>query len=158
MTKARPPLSIENALHKVIGELSIEYAAEVTGRQAHYLRALTDPDKEREQLTVRDMIKLDLAHREAGLVGAPLFETVARILKAADAEIFSDAHQLAKIAARVIREGGDAHVALFSASRPGVTDKQLQSTLRELEESHAETATAIAAVSSILQNRHAQPP
>ena len=62
MTKVRPPVSIENTLYRVLGELGIDKAAEVTGRTKDYLRALSDHDK-REQLTVRDLISLDLACR-----------------------------------------------------------------------------------------------
>ena len=157
MTKLRPPLSIENALMKVLGSITIEVAANVTGRKEHYLRDLTDPDK-RAQLTVIDAIKLDLAHRLAGQPGAPLYETIGLILRSTDAEIFSDAVQLGNVAVRVIREGGEAHAALCAASRPGASLAQLQDTLREIEESIGEHAKAVAHLQAMIQHRTQQPP
>lgn len=157
MTKLRPPLSIEDALHKVFGALTLEVVAELTGRAPAYLRDLTDPDKS-PHLLVRDLIKLDLGHRQAGHAGAPLYETLGLILKAADAEIFSDAAALGQIAVRVIKEGGEANVALYAATRPGVTTQQLQQTQRELVQSAQEHAEAIAAVGCMIEQRRARPP
>lgn len=157
MTKTRAPVSIENALFKVLGQLGIEECCEVTARKAHYLRALADPDK-REQLTVTDAIKLDLAHLRSGGGGAPIYETIALIIKAAHGELFRDAETIARQAQAVIREGGDAHVALFEAAQPSASDATLRNSLRELEESHIETGKAIALVGGILAARAAQPP
>lgn len=157
MTKVRPPLSIENTLFKIFGALEIEHASEVTGRSPHYLRNLADPAK-REKLTVVDQIKLDLAWRQKGRAGAPLYEQIGRILKAADAEIFSDSDAIGDIAARVIREGSEAHIALFSISRPGASDAQLLHALREVEESASVSQEALAVIKSVLEHRLPQPP
>ena len=156
MTKVRAPISIENALFKVLGQLGIEACCEVTARKAHYLRALADPDK-REQLTVTDAIKLDLAHIHSGGGGAPIFETIALIIKAAHGELFSDAQAIGVQAQRVIREGGEAHVALFEAAQPAASEAALRESLRQLEESHTETASCIALVAGILASRGRPP-
>ncbi len=159
MTKVRPPLSIENALYKVLGALGIEAACEATERKAAYLRNLSDPDK-REQLTVADAIKLDLAHRQKGYGDAPIYETIGLIMKAADAELFSDSAAIGRVALDVIREGGQAHAALVQASFPGATPRDYDETLRELEESAAVIAKAITLVACIRSNQTApsQPP
>jgi len=157
MTKVRPPLSIENTLFKIFGALEIENAAAATGRTTHYLRNLADPAK-REKLTVVDQIKLDLAWRQKGRAGAPLYEQVGRIMKAADAEIFSDSDAIGEIAKRVIREGSEAHIALFSVSRPGATDAQLLNAMREVEESASVSQEALAIIKSVIDQRVSQPP
>jgi len=157
MTKLRPPLSIENTLFKIFGALEIEHAAEVTGRKVHYLRHLTDPTK-RENLTVLDQIKLDLAWRQKGRAGAPLYEQIGRILKAADAEIFSDSDAIGEVAKRVILEGSQAHLALFGASRPGASEAELLNALREVEESASVSQEALAVIKSVIEHRVAQPP
>jgi len=72
MTKERTPLSIENTLRVVLGELEVERAAELTGRSTGYLNSLTDEDK-REQLNVRDLEMLDLEHHSRFGRGFPLF-------------------------------------------------------------------------------------
>lgn len=51
-------MTIENTLYRVLGEITIERAAEVTGRSLNYLRSLTDPNK-RERLTIEDSRMLD---------------------------------------------------------------------------------------------------
>lgn len=148
MTKVRPPLTIDNALYKVLGRIGIEAACEITSRKAAYLRNLSDPAK-RETLTVVDAIKLDLAHRQTGAGGAPIYETIGLILQAANAELFSDARAIGRVAIDVIREGGQAHAALVHASFPGATPRDLDETLRELEENAAEVAKAITLIAGI---------
>lgn len=157
MTKLRPPLTVEDAINRVIGDMTIDAAAAATGRSPHYLRALSDPDK-REQLTVVDLIKLDTAHSEAGGAGAPLYETVGRILKATTATYFSDASAIAAILPEVLREDADAHIALAAAMLPGASDRQLLDTLRELEESHIKTGEALVIVRGAIANRATKPP
>ena len=68
MTKQREAVTVENTLYRVLGTLTIERAAEVTGRAESYLRALSDPDK-RDRLTIEDAIKLDLEYRAGGREG-----------------------------------------------------------------------------------------
>ena len=111
MTKLRQPLTVEDALYKVLGALTMSGAVEATGRTAGYLRMLSDPDQ-RAQLTVIDMIKLDVAHMRAGFPGMPIFEAVATILHAAQPELFSNAYAISRVTCDVVKEGGDAHVAL----------------------------------------------
>ncbi|WP_242140842.1 hypothetical protein [Sphingomonas sp. TREG-RG-20F-R18-01] len=148
MTKLRTPLSIENALYKVLGRIGIEAACDSTGRKAAYLRNLSDPDK-REQLTVADAIKLDLAHRQSGAGGAPIYETIGLLLQATDAELFSDSRAIGRVAMEVIKEGGEAHVALVNASFPGASPQDFTETLRELEENAAALSKAIALIRCI---------
>jgi len=117
MSKRRAPLTIENVLLKVLGDLTPERCARTTEREASYLRDASDPDKA-QQLTVRDMIKLDIEH--LGYNGRAPF-----------AEIYTDAVAIGDVLAEVLREDSDAHLALLRASRPDATDQDLIDAVRE---------------------------
>lgn len=156
MTKLRAPLSIENALLKVLGKLGMEGACEATGRAAHYIRALSDPDK-REQLTIADALALDLEHQRQGNVGAPIFETYGHLLKAASAEVFTDAAAIGEVFHTILLEDGEANAALLLAQRPGVTLEQLRHALRELEDSIRVRSDAAVILKSVIEHREAPP-
>ncbi|TCP33250.1 hypothetical protein [Sphingomonas sp. BK235] len=160
MTKVRAPLTIENALFRVLGEIGIEIAAEVTGRGADYLRALSDPDR-RERLTIEDAIKLDLHHRATGGVGFPIFETYGRIVESSAAERFADAAAIGAVTIDLAKESGEALAASIAAAQPGADVRTLETALRELEQADEATSTAITtirqAVSRIRDGPPAQP-
>lgn len=156
MTKLRQPLTVEDALDKVIGALTMAGAVEATGRTAGYLRMLSDPDQ-RAQLTVIDMIKLDTAHMRAGLPGMPIFETVATILHAAQPELFSNAYAISRVTVDVVKEGSDAHVALIEASLPGADSRTLKKALKETVESIEANNRAVAVIQSLIAHEQ-QPP
>lgn len=134
MTKLRSAFTVENALFRVLGAITIERAAEVTGRDTHYLRSMSDPDS-RYRLSVDDAIKLDLEYRStANCEGMPIYEAYGRLLELAAAERFSDAEKIRSAAADVIREGGEAHVALVCAAAPNATPEARRHAAREVEE------------------------
>lgn len=149
MTKVRPPVTIENTLYRILGELGIDKAAEVTGRSQDYLRALSDHDK-REQLTVRDMISLDAACRANGDPTYPLYETVGLILLASGAEDLSNAACLGHSVVALAREHGEAQSALIDAViHPGDIIR-METALREAEESRDAQTDTIALLSTQL--------
>lgn len=134
MTKERAPLSIENALRRVLGQLELERAAELTGRSESYLHALTDPDR-RECLAVPDLEALDLAHHEQFGTGFPLFETLGRRLGTARAERFADLAAIGGHARGIAKEHAEALDAMLAASLSGRPDaRALSRTLQELED------------------------
>ena len=133
MTKARPPLTIENALFQVVGKIGIERAAEVTKRSADYIRSLSDPDN-RYRLTVEDAIALDLEHQAQGGQGAPIYETFGRLLDVAAAGRFSHLYTLAHCAISIVKEAGEAGSAVFAAAMPGADAKARALALKELED------------------------
>ena len=156
MTKLREPVSIENALLLTLGRLTIERAAEVTGRQPHYLRAASDPDKPDQLLSVRDMELLDLAsHADFG-DGFPLYEALGRRLESSAAERFADQAAIGRACMAVAKETGDATAAMIAASLPGASIPELETALRELEEADASTDGAIAVVRSALNHARAE--
>jgi hypothetical protein len=142
MTKLREPVSIENTLMAVIGRMTIERASEVTGREIHYLRALTDPDKP-TILNVADLEALDLEAHASWGEGFPLFEALGRRLDSAKADRFADQVEIARVAAVHAKEAGDATAAMILAS--GSTDRRvLENALREAEQSDAAADTCVA--------------
>lgn len=157
MTKVRPPLTIENALFRVLGAIGVERAREVTDRSEDYLRALSDPDT-RYRLTCDDAWKLDLEHHTVTGDGYPIFETLGLMLAAEGAERFASHVELARTAVHVIKEGGEAHAALVGISVPGADPVQLRDTLRELEESAHATTKAIGLVKSMIEAEPEKPP
>lgn len=157
MTKVRPPVTIENTLYRVLGELGIDRAAQVTSRSKDYLRNLSDQDK-REQLTVRDLISLDAACRANGDPTYPLYETVGLMLLAAGAEHISQAACLGQSAASMAREHGEAHAALIEAViHPGDVAR-MEIALREAEEARdASTDTIALLTNQLTRAREIQP-
>jgi hypothetical protein len=148
MTKIRDAVTIENTLYRVLGEIFIERAAEVTGRSTSYLRSLTDPDK-RERLTIEDAIALDLEYRETGREGYPLLDTYTRIVEAAAEAKFAESHATGRLTYDFVKEAGEASCALIAAQLPGATLKTLETALHEVEQ--ADNASAV--VIAHLQNR-----
>ena len=139
MTKTRDAVSIENTLYRVLGEITIERAAEVTGKSLSYLRSLTDPAK-RERLTIEDSRILDLEYRAQGNVGYPLLDTQIRMIEAAENDKFAEEHAFCQLACDYVKESGEASAALVAAMLPGASIQCLESALRELE--HADIAAA----------------
>lgn len=156
MTKLREPVSIENALHLVLGELRIEVAAEVTSRTAAYLRAATDPEN-RQELTVRDQELLDQAHDARFGRGFPLFEALGRRMECARSERFADAAAIGAAAVDLARESGQASAALFDAALDAGRDpRKLTQALREAEDVDRAAGTAVATLKAAIAN--ARPP
>lgn len=149
MTKARPPLSVENALWTILGLIGADRAAHVISRNADYVRSLSDPDN-RYALSVEHAIQLDLAYLEAGGEGAPIFENYGLKLDAARAERFACQFQLASATATAIREGGEACAALVLATLPNATDADRAAALRELEEAVAAMTRCAPLVEALL--------
>ncbi len=148
MTKVRDAITIENTLYRVLGEITIERAAEVTRHSTSHLRALTDPAK-RERLTIDDAIALDLEYRAQGNVGFPLLDTYMRMVEAAACDRFAEEHCLGRLTFDYVREAGEASAALVAAMLPGATVQVLEAALRELEHADSVAAPTIAN----LQNR-----
>jgi hypothetical protein len=143
MTKVREPVTIENTLYAVLGAITIERAAEVTGRATSYLRSLTDPDK-RERLTIEDAIQLDLEYRAQGNQGFPLLDTYIRMIEAGQQDRFADEHALGQLTCDYVRETGQASAALVAAQLPGASLQCLEAALRELEDADSVAAPTIA--------------
>lgn len=156
MTKQRHPLTIENALYKVLGALSIERAAEITGKEMGYLQSLSNPDN-RYRLTCEDALLLDAEHA-AQFGERPIHTAMGVILDARDAAQFAERAQLARLSVPVIKEAGEASAALVAATLAGAGPRELVDFIRQAEESIAETTRAIGVAKSMLDTSQQRPP
>ncbi|WP_267388712.1 hypothetical protein [Sphingomonas sp. GC_Shp_3] len=158
MTKVRKTNSIEEVLTDVMGKAGLGRArcVEITGRSVSYLLEASDPDKP-QLLSAQDLIKLDLAH--IGHDGtAPFYTAIGVMLARARAEIYVDAAAIQRATREVLKEDGEAHLALFAASQPGATDQELRDALRETTEAAVAATQAIETVRTALEKRHQLPP
>lgn len=156
MTKRRAPLTVEEALDRAIGNLTMSGAVEATGRKAGYLRVLTDPDR-REALTVIDMIKLDTAHLEHDGT-TPLLDTVTTILNTVRTSVFADAAEVHRRLQKLMRENAEAELAMAEISQPDADDDAWARAEKELSESVPEATAALAFVRHVRAARAVKPP
>ncbi len=135
MTKHRAPLTIEQALQRIAGQLpdGIDGMARLTGHHPGHIRALGDPDR-REKISVDDAIVLDIAYQASGGIGAPIWEAYTHRLELAQVSAFADGITLGRLTAKVIKEGGEAHAALVTASQPGASPDDYRSAEKEVGE------------------------
>ncbi len=155
MTKVRTPLSIEQALQRIAVQLpgGVETMAAVSHRQPSTVRAWMDPDRA-EQIPFPAAIDLDLAFREHGGEGSPLFEAYGAALDLASSKRFIEQHRLLDHAQSVIKEGGEAHAAIVAAARPGATAADRRNAFREAAEAYEKLRDII----PLLSDDPAQPP
>lgn len=130
MTTACEPLSIEQTLRDVVDALSIERAVAVTGRSAHYLRALSHPEK-REQLTCRDAVLLDAEH-ERRFGNRPLIDMLRMQVDARQSSGANVKAALAGATIEAVRESGEAHAALIAVLSADATDATREAAMREV--------------------------
>jgi hypothetical protein len=149
MTKEREPVTIEDALMTVLGQLKIREAAGILGCSPAYLQATTDPDK-REQLNVRDLEVLDLEHHSRFGQGFPLHEALGRRLATSRAERFADAAEIGRCGARLARENGEAVTALFEAALVSGDPKLVEEAMRQTEDVVREATATLASLRAVL--------
>lgn len=154
MTKPRKPLSVEQALQRIAGQLEggVEAMGRIAGRQPGTIRLWMDPDRA-EQVSLEAAIELDLAFQAEGGTGAPLFEAYATRLQLAEASRFADRGRLLDQAHGVAKEGGEAIAAIILATRPDATPA-------DRREAHREAAEAYEKLRDILPllQEQSQPP
>lgn len=155
MTKPRAPLSVEQALQRIAGQLEggVGAMARVAQRQPGTIRLWMDPDRA-EQVSLEAAIELDLAFQAEGGTGAPLFETYATRLQLAEASRFADRHRLLDHAHGVAKEGGEAIAAIILATRPDATDADRREAHREAAEAYEKLRDIL----PLLSGQVAQPP
>ncbi|QIG80083.1 hypothetical protein [Stakelama tenebrarum] len=135
MTKLRPPLSFEAAIQRVVALLprGYETAGAALGRSARFVGQLGDPDR-REQIKLRDALKLDQLYRRFGGRGAPLLESYQLQLGVADLESRIDEPNVPASAIELVREGSEAVSASIAFTVPGATERTRTDAIRETEE------------------------
>lgn len=159
MTKARAPLSIEDAIIRIAAQVDggFRRMAEIVGRERRTVQNWSDPDTP-EQVPVDCAIALDLAHIAAGGTGAPIFEAYALKLELADAAKFGDRHQLLRHAQELARETGEANAAIIGAAHPAASAADRQIALKEATEARAKLDEVIPLLAAEQAMPNEQPP
>ncbi|KPF84482.1 hypothetical protein IP70_15765 [alpha proteobacterium AAP38] len=138
MTKARSPLSVEQALHEVLGLLGMADASAVTGKSATILRNWADPDNDAYRLPLDAAMRLDIACVRAGHDRAPLMTAYQAKVAQAQAERHQPAElalRLVELAQRFGEVAGEMRAAVSVHGDGGavVTDRELASALADVE-------------------------
>ncbi|WP_288806349.1 hypothetical protein [uncultured Novosphingobium sp.] len=161
MTKLRAPLTIDAALARIAGQIPGGWNAMAKAlsdrKSASLVRAWGDPDR-REKIPLADALELDLAYRDAGGDGAPLYETYGYLLDAAGTFRFASEIALGRLAVEAIREGGEAHAALVLAAQPGVEARQKHDAMREVDEAIEALQSARIVLEAMTRPRATGPP
>ena len=133
--KPRPPLSTDQALARIAGQLPGGWPqmAEITCRSESLVRKWGDPEC-RERVPLDDAIELDLAFQEHGGEGAPLADSyLFRLELAAGARFASQFALLAKTE-KLSKEAGEGLTAVIRACSPSATASDRAAAFRELVE------------------------
>lgn len=133
MTKARAPISFDNALTRIAALLGWPAMAAAVDRKERTVRNWSDPDTG-ETCPVDCALKLDLLFQAGGGEGAPMFETYSLLLETGHAEQFGCQRELAKKLHVAIKEGAEAHSAILSVTLPGADAADRANAKREVEE------------------------
>lgn len=142
MTVERDPLTIEDAVFRILGALGAKRAAETVGVSPDYLTSLSNPNS-RYRLTYEHGITLDLAYEEAGFIGSPIREAYLQLHDLHRAKVFADAAALSALAVEALRESNEAQLALIEAAQPGAS-------LAAKNKAASEVQQAVAAFSQAL--------
>jgi len=154
MTKARAPLSIEQAVTDVIVAIGIDAAVAATTRAKSYLSDVSDPDK-RLLLTCRDAVALDAAHDRL-IGGRPIHDMMGLMLDG-QGDSPSCETQLLDATIEAIRESSEAHAALLEASKPGASIAKKRAAMRELTQAFS-AKRRIAPILRRMLKQPSQPP
>lgn len=135
MTKLRPPLSVEQALTRIAGQVPGDWQAmaAVVGRAERTVRNWSDPDTP-EDITIRAAIALDLEYQRCGGIGAPINDVYALLLKTGGEEVFACQAKLAAATMVTVVESAEAIVAQIAAAQPGADKAAIDHAIRQTEE------------------------
>lgn len=133
MTKARAPLSIEQALSRVIGQIGYDGIKRQIDHEERVVRNMGDPDHDRS-ISLDEAIRLDIAFRDAGGIGLPFLQCFEHRVHLIAPEAMPDVNAIATTAAIAVREAGDATAAILKAISPGATKVDRAIAARELRE------------------------
>ncbi|WP_313800957.1 hypothetical protein [Sphingobium sp.] len=133
MTKERRPLTPYRALARIADLLGWDGCAEVIGKSEWSVRKFSDPDAGRS-ISLHDAIRLDVAYRNAGGVGAPLFECYAGRLDILGATDNAQLACLLDVSGKAAKEAGEAVAAALSAAANSHDPAARMKAITEIEE------------------------
>lgn len=133
MTKRRLPLTFENALTRIAGELGWTKVAEICGVQERACRNWSDPDTT-QAISMEAALRLDVAFHAAGGQGSPFLQCYATRLDAEQLAANPGRERLLECAGRASKEAGEAIAAALAAAMPGAHPADFVVGEKELEE------------------------
>lgn len=149
MTKARDPLTFEDAVTKIAAEIGWDGCAAAVGKTERLVRYWSDPDEDREP-SITQALRLDAAYRaKTGGNASPMLTAYAHLL-GLDGFCPETGAALISLAATVARETGEAAAAVMEAALPGATDATRASAIREIDEGIEALTTTRAALGAPL--------
>lgn len=153
VTKVRPPLTLEMALKRIGGVLSVEQMAAISRRSESQVRAWGDHDKP-DSIPMDCAIALDVEYQKAGGVGAPIHDLYALRLDLARQSAFACQAAIAEATMTGVRETAEAIQAQIACTLPSADATDLDRAIRETEEA----AASITKTLQLLLAARAQPP
>ena len=142
MSKLRPPLSFEQAMHRIAGVVTWDGMASALGLTESAVRKKGDPDCP-GSLSYEEAHRLDLAYHVAGGDGFPLHEAYALRLQISISESMASAADLVRAAGKAAKESGEAIEAILAASEPGASAFTREAARREGEEAIQALTSAV---------------
>lgn len=138
MTKHRPPLSFQQALNRVAGQLpgGIDEIGVICDRRKTRVYEWSNPDTD-DCIPIGFALKLDTSYQDAGGVGAPFYEAYTSQLELLEVDRFALPTLLGRLLVDVIKECGDASVSLAKISQPGANDADLRASVTEFDQAIA---------------------
>lgn len=153
LQKPRPPLSIDAALARIAGQLPGGWAelGELVQRAESTVRAWGDHDKP-EQVPLPCAPVLDAAYRRAGGAGWPLLDAHIHLSGSGHYGLI-DPVEIKPLFIRLVREGGDAEVALAELLSPDADDEDLKLAYREVGDQVVTTREVFATLEALMLSR-----
>ena len=134
MTKARHPVTVQDALTRIAGRLTWAGVGDVIGVGERQARNYGDPDESfGANLTLATALKLDAAYLAAG-GGEPPIRAYYEMALDRAVQSPADAMELARASARLAKGAGHALAALAIASQPTANARDLAAAERDLLE------------------------
>lgn len=152
MTKLRAPLSLDDALARIAGQVpgSWKAMADHVGYAARTVRKWGDEDAD-EEINLKAAIKLDILFQEHGGTGSPLYEAYGLLVQVAVNRAFADQFEVLRHTADIAKENGEAEEALLRYCLPGAGEAERRTAQKELLEARRK-------IDGVLPLLEAEPP
>lgn len=139
MTKPRRPLSIDAAIARIAGQVpgSWKAMAEAVGYEERTVRKWGDQDDD-ANVNVPAAIKLDMLFQEQGGEGRPIYDAYGLLLGAAITETYADQFDMLRRLIRVVKETGEAKLAIAQLTLPDATPADRRVAQKEVIEAITE--------------------
>lgn len=142
MTKVRTPLSFERGLVRIADLLGWGRMGELIGKASRTVQDYSDEDVP-TGISLADAYTLEEAYRLAGGEGAPIADCWRQRLDQAERGV-AGRDELLRSTLTMLKETGEANVAVVAATQPGASPADRAIARRELQESIDAAMTTLA--------------